>query len=534
MNTHAELCSEWMEWVSRAFGALPQWSSKLTEASFNHVKAAQLYWNGLIRYGGDFSAPSWNALNCFISTEKDKLGQVSPWENIRDYFDLLLFNMYLASRGLTGSLLAMNGFHLRKNNEKLLAFFNTVFGGEDEDLVGFTARQARLMELVVNEYPRAIRDIRSEYGLHFDNGGYLRAAETDRFELYQVLPLNKDLPVRKDGKPILIVPPYVLGPNILAFLPGEDKSYVHCFANQGTPTYIRIPKEIAVTPAVQTMTGEDDARDTRFFCEHLMAKHGRAVTLNGFCQGGFITLVDLLSGELDGVVDALITCVAPIDGTRSKALVEYMYGLPPRFRNMGFSTRELPNGNKVVDGEVMGWVYKLMSMDREFSISAFYRDLALMDQPPGRPMQISKTAAAINYWMIYDRTDLPLEITQMSFQSYSTPIDENGTLPLKLFGRPLNLKRLKEKGIPWLICIAEKDDLVDEAAALAPLDHIDAEVAVFPKGHGAIATSWSLPTSECALDSRFCHARSNRDCRGPVRYHLDLEQTGPVPSESTG
>jgi hypothetical protein len=88
---------------------------------------------------------------------------------------------------------------------------------------------------------------------------------------------------------------------------------VHCFANQGIPTYVRILKDIETTPAVQTMTGEDDAFDTRYFCEKVMARHNRAVTLNGFCQGGFIAMLDILSGELDGLVDALITCVAPLD-----------------------------------------------------------------------------------------------------------------------------------------------------------------------------------------------------------------------------
>jgi len=106
----------------------------------------------------------------------------------------------------------------------------------------------------------------------------------------------------------------------------------------------------------------------------------------------------------------------------------------------------------------------------------------------------------------------------MSFDSYTIPVDKDGTLPVKLFDRKLNFKRLKEKGIRFLICYAEQDDLVDEESALAPLDYVDAEVSVFPKGHGAIATSWSLPSSECALNTRF-----GDECRGPVRYQLDLE-----------
>jgi hypothetical protein len=99
-----------------------------------------------------------------------------------------------------------------------------------------------------------------------------------------------------------------------------------------------------------------------------------------------------------------------------------------------------------------------------------------------------------------------------------------------VFDRPLNFKRIKEKGVQWLICIAEKDDLVDEAATLVPLEWVDAEVSVFPKGHTAMATSWSMPLSECAINKNFhykCHipsSRSDGNFRGPVRFQLDLEE----------
>jgi hypothetical protein len=375
--------------------------------------------------------------------------------------------------------------------------------------------------------------LNSLYGFHFDQDGYVKAGETDRFELYQVLPRAPQAKVRENGKPIIIVPPYVLGPNILAFLPGENKSYAHCFANQGIPTYILILKDIAATEAVQLMTPEDDTADTRLFCARVMARHGRAVTLNGFCQGGFMTTMAILSGELEGLVDAHITCVAPIDGSRSKSLAELVGHTPVRFRDLGYSVKNLPNGIPVVDGSILSWVYKLKSIDKEAPILTFYRDLMMFDKP-GQVAGVNKTAAAINHWMLYDKADLPLGITQASFDSYTIPVTEDGTLPVKLFNRPLNLKHFKEKHIPWLICIAEKDDLVDEAASLAPLDWVDAEVTVFPKGHTAMATSWSMPTSECALDACFSykpHASSSKgQCRGPVRYQLDLDETHTQPS----
>lgn len=70
-----------------------------------------------------------------------------------------------------------------------------------------------------------------------------------------------------------------------------------------------------------------------------------------------------------------------------------------------------------------------------------------------------------------------------------------------------------------MICYGQHDDLVEPDTALAPLDYIDAEVAAFPKGHVAIATSWSHPESDFALHTRFPDGVT----RGPVRFQLDLQ-----------
>ena len=492
----------------------------LIGATADQILATQNYWNGVLKYFNEFNTPFWIALNAFNAVEKDKLTRTQPWETARDYVELMQFNYQVAEKGFNGSLASMQDYHRRQLNKAFTAWFNTIFKTDGDDVVDVAAKQAKLIDTVVAAYPQAIRDIKPEFGFHFQEDGYVKMAETERFSLYQVLPTDKMIKVREKGKPIVIIPPYVLGPNILCFLPHENRSYVHSFANQAIPTYIRIMKNIDSTLAVQVMTGEDDARDTRYLCEQVKKKHGRAVTLNGFCQGGFIAVANLLSGELDGLVDALITCVAPIDGTRSKSLVEYLNHLPPRFRDLGYAVKTLPNGNRVVDGTVMSWVYKLKSMEREAPLFSFYRDLVMFDRLDGDTLKISKTAAAINHWLIYDRSDLPEAITKMSFDSYTIPVDKDGTLPVKLFDRKLNFKRIKEKAIKFLVCYAEKDDLVDKETALAPLDFIDAEVTAFPKGHGAIATSWSNPESACALHTRF----GDQNCRGPVRFQLDLDR----------
>ena len=512
----------------------------MAAAGGEQITGSQTCWNGVLIYLSEFMEPFWIALNAFLTLEKEKSREYPLMDTFQDHLELLRFNFETADKGLLSSLQVMQDYHLQQSTKAFSAWLNTLFTGS-EDMAEFTARQARLMDHVVYAYPKAIRDIEPEYGFHFDDGGYIKVSETDRFLLYQVLPLDQQkIKVRENGKPIIIIPPYVLGVNILAFLPKEGKSYVHCYANQGIPTYVRVIKDIHATPAVQVMTGEDDALDTRYFCEKVKKRHNRMVTLNGFCQGGFMALADILSGELDGLVDALITCVAPMDGTRSKSMIEYLAHLPPRFRDLGYAVKTLPNGNQIVDGKVMSWVYKLKSMETEAPLFAFYRDLMMLDRLGDKKLKVSKTAAAINHWLIYDRTDLPVAITKMSFDSYTVPVSKDGTLPIELFGRKLNFKRLKHKKIKFLICYGEDDHLVEKDAAIAPLDYIEADVTAYPKGHGAIATSWAAAIVDCVVhdgsgsrnllcaeipDTDSCTTCSDglTSCRGPVRYQLDLD-----------
>lgn len=457
--------------------------------------------------------------------EARKLISEPPIETLISYVNLASFSMDIASSNMRASMRIVNEYMKNEMPRAISAWIDTLFRREGEDIFDYAARQAKTMERVAQLYPEAIDAIAPEFGFKTEEN--IKFAETDRFVLYQVLPTDKSVAVREDGKPVLIIPPFVLGHNILSFLPGENRSYVHCFANQGIPTYLRTMKDIQETPALQTMTKEDDTNDIRFFCEKIRERHGKPVTLNGYCQGGFMTLCGVLSGELDGLVDAMITNVSPMDGTRSKGLHEFLEKLPKRFNSLKYGTKTLPNGNIVMDGELMGWVYKLKSIEAEAPLVALFRDMMMLAPKDGKPFSVSKTAAAINYWLQYERTDLPAAITEMSFAAYNIPIDDEGNLPIRLYGRKLNLKRIQDKGMPWLICYGERDDLVEPETALAPLDYIDAEVAAFPKGHVAIATSWSDPTSACALHTRF----GEKNHRGPVRFHLDLEKEASTASE---
>ena len=318
-------------WMNRMF----ETSCRMARAVSLNVDTARTYTLGLMRYLDDFMIPYYIAQDAFYKTEQRKLLDTPLAESLGDYLELFMFNSQVAQKGLDGSLQAISTFHSKKFGEGISSWLTTMSGETTEaspPFDEFSEDLAELMRQVVFAYPEAIWNIRTQFGFNFNKNDYVKVDETERFYLYQILPWDKKTPLRPSGKPIVIIHPYVLGPNILCFLPAERKSYVHAFANQGVPTYVRVMKNIGITPAVQTMTPEQDALDTQRFCEHVVKKHGRLVTLNGFCQGGFIAALELISGVLDGLVDAFITCVSPMDGTRSVALTEYLRHLPPRFR----------------------------------------------------------------------------------------------------------------------------------------------------------------------------------------------------------
>lgn len=518
INQIREAGNHYLNDLQEVFDHLPETAVKLGEASGEKFEASHVYVNGVLKYFQDFVEAYWISVGYFQSVERRKLFEKTPLDNLTDYLGLFFLNTNVAQKALKASISTMAEYHYPRIYEALNAWMNTIFGRDREGIDTIVSNQEHLMKRVVYDYPKAIRSIREEFGFHFDNGGYIKAGETDRFDLWQVLPTHKNVSVRENAKPVIIIPPFVLGTNVLAFLPNQDKSYVHAFANKGIPTYIRVPKNIHTTPAFQVMTGEDDARDTKHFCEIIKNRHGKQVTLNGYCQGGFIGVCDVLSGKLDGLVDAIITCVSPMDGTRSPGLATFLKALPPRFNDLAYGTKTLPNGNKVADGKLMGWVYKLRAIENEYPIVDFYRDIVMISATDQARGQFNKTALAIKYWLNYERTDLPMAITKMSFDSYNIPIAKDGTLPIRMFGKTLNLHRIPEKGVKWLICYGEKDDLVEKETALAPADFIKVETTGFPKGHLAIATSWSNPKSEYSLDKRF------NNQRGPVLFQLDIDK----------
>jgi poly(3-hydroxyalkanoate) synthetase len=434
----------------------------------------------------------------------------------KSMIELTELKIKLAYHAIRGTLESTAKFHAEQSADAYSAMINTLFRLDGETLVEFTDREAKVMEGVAFDFPRAMDHIKEEFGFQFESEGYELAEETDCFKMYQVFPTKEGVKVDPKGKPVLLIPPYMLGVHILAFLPGEGKSYAHAFANQGVPTYVRVVKPIDETPAVQTMTCEDDSDQTLELCRLLKRRHGQSVTLNGICQGGYVALMNILSGKYKSVVDALITTVTPLDGTRSKRLGGFIQGLPGDL-STHFAYDTLPNRNLVVNGDVMSLGVKLLALKKEAPMVTMYNMKALHKQTGGDP---GKTAAAINRWLHDERVHLPIAIAEMSSKTFRDPIGEDGTLPVKLYDKTLNLHDLKKLGISWLIAHSRGDDLVEKDSALGGVDTIKKDgvvtVSEFPGGHVGILTSFAGENSKCPLAGEF------NGMVGPVKYHLDL------------
>ncbi|NJL58942.1 MAG: hypothetical protein HC887_04130 [Desulfobacteraceae bacterium] len=185
---------------------------------------------GFTKYVNEFMVPYLISTNYFGMAEQEKVSESCPMENILSHLELMEFNTDLSARNLNASLKALGDYSRKEMPRAMEAFFNTLFnqnGGEKFD--EFMNRQTAIMDIITNVYPKAILDIEPEYGFHFERGINPKIAETDRFILYQVAPVEPSVVTDNGMKPIIVLPPYVLGANILGFLPNDRKSYTPLF-----------------------------------------------------------------------------------------------------------------------------------------------------------------------------------------------------------------------------------------------------------------------------------------------------------------
>ena len=451
--------------------------------------------------------------SCLIAAQVAMQGARDNPLDMMQALEVLQHNQALMTKGMLSAQEKMMDYVFDQVEEGMQATFNTLFNAEGEKISGYINREAGVMESVAN-FNEQINKIKDEFGFHFNTGNYKLVHETDTFKMYQVLPLKAGVKVRDDVKPMLLVPPYMLGVHILSFLPYENKSYAHSFANEGVPTYVRVVKDIMTDEKVQQTTPDSDCLQTVELCKKLMEIHGKKAVLNGTCQGGYICLMNLLSGKFDGIVDTLITNVAPIDGTYSDAIS----GMPQMHHD--FISTTLPSGKKVANGYLLSLGMRFVAIDRETPLVKVLDQASLhkaTDRNPG------KTPAALFRWLLKERVHLPLDIARMSSCTFQEPIGADGTLPVQLFGQPLNLKKLADLKVKWYQNYAIKDDLVTPPCATAGnrfLEGTDVvESVAFHGGHVAILTS---PYAKKApVNSTFTDA-TGKKVRGPVKFMLDM------------
>nr|VFK57372.1 MAG: hypothetical protein BECKTUN1418F_GA0071002_11146 [Candidatus Kentron sp. TUN]VFK59294.1 MAG: hypothetical protein BECKTUN1418D_GA0071000_10996 [Candidatus Kentron sp. TUN]VFK65724.1 MAG: hypothetical protein BECKTUN1418E_GA0071001_11126 [Candidatus Kentron sp. TUN] len=434
--------------------------------------------------------------------------------SLMETLEVLQHNQEIAGKATAASQEKMTGYMYDQIQEANQAFFNTLSNeSEGENLTGFMRREAEIMEAVAN-FHEQIEKIKDEFGFQFHTSDYKLAHETDAFLLYQVLPTKSGVKVRDELKPMILVPPYMLGVHILGFLPGENKSYAHSFANEGIPTYVRVVKDIMTNEAVQAMTPDEDCNQTKELCAKLKEKHGQKVTLNGTCQGGYICLMNILSKTLTDVCDTLITNVAPIDGTYSEAIS----GMPQMHHD--FITTTLPNGNKVANGYLLSLGMRFVAIDRENPLVKVLDQISLQKATEANP---GKTVAALFRWLLKERVHLPLEIAKMSSLTFQKPISTEGNLPVDLYGKKLNVNDLGKLGVKWYQNYAVKDDLVTKPCATAANKYIKDDKTVecvpFPGGHVAILTS---PYNKRSPVNGEFTGKDGTKYRGPVKFQLDI------------
>ena len=433
--------------------------------------------------------------------------------SLRDTFEIMQHKSALVGKGMRATQEKMADFSFDQLKEANEALFNTLMNNKGENLSGYLKREAEVMEAVAN-FPEHIEKVKDDFGFHFKTSAYRLVHDSGAFLMYQVLPIKEGVEVRDDLKPMLLIPPYMLGEHILSFLPYEDKSYAHSFANEGIPTYVRVVKDIDENEVVQSMTPDDDCTQTRELCEVLKTKHGKKVTLNGTCQGGYISLMNTLSGTLTDVSDTIITNVAPIDGTHSDAIS----GMPSMHHD--FITHTLPTGAKVANGYMLSLGMRFVAIDRETPLIKVLDQASLQRATELNP---GKTVAALFRWLLKERVHLPLEIAKMSTCTFHEPISADGELPVKLYDQPLKVQALKDLGVKWYQNYALRDDLVTPDCATSANKFLEGtdviESVPFPGGHVAILTS---PYNKRSPVNDYFKAKDGNTYRGPVKFQLEI------------
>ncbi|MBN1944470.1 MAG: hypothetical protein JW797_02285 [Bradymonadales bacterium] len=362
-------------------------------------------------------------------------------------------------------------------------------GGVDDLVTGKLAQLETWLKLRLGELDPQVAD---QFGFQLDDGQFCLLGETDRLELWLVRPFL-DL---RDQVPLVLIPPMILDPGVVAWEPG--RSFVHYLADRQLPTAVLLNKDIRTHRAVARMTLEEYILDVRALCRIASQEFsGLQVILGGYCQGGEVAMRCLASGRLQGLARYGFFGVAPIHPAGMGDLYEnYRHLLPGT--TLDQTCVSLETGERAVSGDVMRAVINYGNPAVTNPVSELLREWSMCAPPGPRPSELKM-------WRWLNRTiPIPYHIVEHTDAGYASPM-KDGVYQRPVFGELLDLKRLGEYGVRAIfVGTARRDTLVRPGSSsflkelLAGI--VDVHLCEYDKGHLGMLRDCILPGSDEPLD----------------------------------
>ena len=324
--------------------------------------------------------------------------------------------------------------------------------------------------------------------------------ETSHFNVYEITP-DQDADEglygtpREKVKPMVFFLPPVLGSDVGAL--SEKINLLKYFANKGIPVYIADLKPIDTTEAVQTIGMDEYTADMAIITAKTTEKHSKPTTVVGYCMGGSLTTSAILSGEVK-TVDATFRIVAP--GGGAGMFDELLSGVPTEYSGSKAAQKELPSGNKVIDGltlqrvisDVDGTVLPATTQYLETITRTFNNVIK------GKT-EVSPKGAVIQYYLSGGPAgrppNVPVGLTDVSFNMAHSKVGDDGSLAIHINGDEINIRNLT-KNVRVVNFLGSKDNVTRISDSVGPMhEHLEEDYksgqiqdVIKPVGHLAFAT----------------------------------------------
>ncbi len=324
--------------------------------------------------------------------------------------------------------------------------------------------------------------------------------ETSHFNVYEITP-DQDADEglagtpREKVKPMVFFLPPVLGSDVGAL--SEKINLLKYFANKGIPVYIADLKPIDTTEAVQTIGIDEYTADMAKITTKTSEKHSKPTTVVGYCMGGSLTTSALLSGEVKAV-DATFRIVAP--GGGAGMFDELLAGVPTEYSGSKAAQKELPSGNKVIDGLTLQRVISDVDETVSPAITQYLQNITrtFNNVIKGRT-EVSPKGAVIQYYLNGGPAgrppNVPVGLTDVSFHMAHGKVGDDGSIAVHINGDKLNIRNLT-KNVRVVNFLGTKDNVTRVSDSVGPMrEHLKdcyksgrIQDVIKPVGHLAYAT----------------------------------------------